>query len=171
MARGRAAPSDTPRFWAVQLISRRCRRRYGRARGGDGSFQNTVPAALRVGASVDQPDIATAISGAVRITSSFLLSPSSSGTKPLPPHDGHCCSSSVPFCMTPSPSHSGQVFTRVPPHVSGTSPVFSPERLLRFAFLTANNFVIAAYGDLLAAARATQRGSADTWSSKPGRAV
>src|SRR6188472_4363098 len=46
---------------------------------------------------------------AVRITSS--LSPSSSGTKPLPPHVGHCCSSSLPFSMMPSPLHSGQVFT------------------------------------------------------------
>jgi transposase len=35
-----------------------------------------------------------------------------SGTKPLPPHLGHCCSSSVPFSMTPSPLQSGQVFTR-----------------------------------------------------------
>ena len=43
---------------------------------------------------------------AVRVTSS---SSSSSGTKPLPPHVGHCCSSSVPFSMTPSPLHSGQV--------------------------------------------------------------
>jgi hypothetical protein len=43
----------------------------------------------------------------VRITSS---SSSLSGTKPLPPHVGHCCSSSVPFSMTPSPLHSGQVF-------------------------------------------------------------
>ena len=31
----------------------------------------------------------------VRITSSWPSS--SSGTKPLPPHVGHCCSSSVPF--------------------------------------------------------------------------
>ena len=46
---------------------------------------------------------------AVRITPS--LSPSSSGTKPLPPHVGHCCSSSVPFSMMPSPLQSGQVFT------------------------------------------------------------
>jgi hypothetical protein len=45
---------------------------------------------------------------AVRVTSS---SSSSSGTTPLPPHVGHCCSSSVPFSMTPSPLHSGQVFT------------------------------------------------------------
>ena len=45
---------------------------------------------------------------AVRITSS---SSSLSGTKPLPPHVGHCCSSSVPFSMTPSPLQSGQVFT------------------------------------------------------------
>jgi Trypsin-like peptidase domain len=36
---------------------------------------------------------------------------SSSGTKPLPPHVGHCCSSSVPFSTTPSPLQSGQVFT------------------------------------------------------------
>ena len=43
---------------------------------------------------------------AVRVTSS---SSSSSGTKPLPPHVGHCRSSSVPFSMTPSPLHSGQV--------------------------------------------------------------
>jgi hypothetical protein len=43
---------------------------------------------------------------AVRVTSSSL---SSSGTKPLPPHVGHCCSSSVPFPMTPSPLQSGQV--------------------------------------------------------------
>src|SRR6266568_36338 len=47
---------------------------------------------------------------AVRITSS---SSSSSGTKPLPPHVGHCRSSSVPFSMTPSPLQSGQVFTCV----------------------------------------------------------
>src|SRR6516164_7775821 len=44
---------------------------------------------------------------AVRVTSS---SSSSSGTKPLPPHVGHCCSSSVPFSTTPSPLQSGQVF-------------------------------------------------------------
>ena len=44
----------------------------------------------------------------VRITFS---SSSSSGTKPLPPHVGHCRSSSVPFSMTPSPLQSGQVFT------------------------------------------------------------
>src|SRR6516165_6854963 len=43
---------------------------------------------------------------AVRVTSSSL---SSSGTKPPPPHVGHCCSSSVPFRMTPSPLQSGQV--------------------------------------------------------------
>ena len=43
---------------------------------------------------------------AVRVTSS---SSSSSGTKPLPPHVGHCRSSSVPFSMTPSPLQSGQV--------------------------------------------------------------
>jgi hypothetical protein len=35
---------------------------------------------------------------------------SSSGTKPQPPHVGHCCSSSVPFSTTPSPLQSGQVF-------------------------------------------------------------
>src|SRR4029079_15296639 len=52
---------------------------------------------------------------AVRITSS--LSSSSSGTKPLPPHVGHCCSSSVPFSMMPSPLHSGQVFTCASWHV------------------------------------------------------
>jgi len=46
---------------------------------------------------------------AVRVTSSS--SSSLSGTKPLPPHVGHCCSSSVPFSMTPSPLQSGQVFT------------------------------------------------------------
>jgi hypothetical protein len=46
--------------------------------------------------------------GDVFITSSW--SSSSSGTKPLPPHVGHCCSSSVPFSMTPSPLQSGQVF-------------------------------------------------------------
>src|SRR6516225_4776353 len=44
---------------------------------------------------------------AVRVTSSSSFS---SGTKPLPPHVGHCRSSSVPFSMTPSPLHSGQVF-------------------------------------------------------------
>ena len=48
------------------------------------------------------------ISDAVRVTSS---SSSSSGTKPLPPHVGHCCSLSVPFSTTPSPLQSGQVFT------------------------------------------------------------
>jgi hypothetical protein len=37
-------------------------------------------------------------------------SPSSLGTKPLPPHVGHCCSSSVPFSTAPSPLQSGQVF-------------------------------------------------------------
>jgi len=44
----------------------------------------------------------------VLITSSW--SPSSSGTKPHPPHVGHRCSSSAPFSMTPSPLQSGQVF-------------------------------------------------------------
>jgi hypothetical protein len=44
----------------------------------------------------------------VCITSSWPSS--SSGTKPLPPHVGHCCSSSVPFSTTPSPLQSGQVF-------------------------------------------------------------
>ena len=43
----------------------------------------------------------------VFITSSW--SSSSSGTKPRPPHVGHCCSSSVPS-TTPSPLQSGQVF-------------------------------------------------------------
>src|SRR5262245_10300085 len=46
-----------------------------------------------------------------RITSS---SSSSSGTKPLPPHVGHCRSSSVPFSTTPSPLQSGQVFMCAP---------------------------------------------------------
>ena len=45
----------------------------------------------------------------VFITPSWSSS-SSFGTKPLPPHVRHCCSSSVPFSMTPSPSQSGQVF-------------------------------------------------------------
>jgi hypothetical protein len=49
----------------------------------------------------------------VCITSSWLSS--SSGTKPLPPQVGHCCSSSVPFSMTPSPLQSGQVF-KCEPH-------------------------------------------------------
>ena len=51
---------------------------------------------------------------AVRVTSS---SSSSSGTKPLPPHVGHCCSSFVPLSMTPSPLQAGQilVFTCAPP--------------------------------------------------------
>src|SRR5262245_18947982 len=40
----------------------------------------------------------------------FLMAVSSSGTTPLPPHVGHCRSSSVPFSMTPSPLQSGQVF-------------------------------------------------------------
>jgi hypothetical protein len=44
----------------------------------------------------------------VFITSSWPSS--SSGTKLQPPHVGHCCSSSVPFSMTPSPLQSGQVF-------------------------------------------------------------
>ncbi len=44
----------------------------------------------------------------VCITSSWPSS--SSGTKPLPPHVGHRCSSSVPFPTTPSPLQSGQVF-------------------------------------------------------------
>ena len=35
---------------------------------------------------------------------------SSSGTKPLPPHVGHRCSSSAPFSTTRSPLQSGQVF-------------------------------------------------------------
>ena len=43
----------------------------------------------------------------VFITSSWS---SSSGTKPRPPHVGHCCSSSVPFSTTPSPLQFGQVF-------------------------------------------------------------
>ena len=47
-------------------------------------------------------------SGDVFITSSWPSS--SSGTKPLPPHVGHCRSSSVPFSTTPSPLQSGQVF-------------------------------------------------------------
>jgi hypothetical protein len=46
----------------------------------------------------------------VLITSSLFLSSLSSGTKPLPPHLGHCTSSSVPFSTTPSPLQSGQVF-------------------------------------------------------------
>src|SRR5262249_50446513 len=58
-----------------------------------------------------------------RITSS---SSSSSGTKPLPPHVGHCRSSSVPFSMTPSPLQSGQVFTCVslwtPPQAEPRQP-------------------------------------------------
>ncbi len=48
----------------------------------------------------------------VFITSSWPSS--SSGTKPQPPHVGHCCSSSVPFSMTPSPLQSGQVFMLAP---------------------------------------------------------
>ena len=48
----------------------------------------------------------------VCITSSWPSS--SSGTKPEPPHVGHCCSSSVPFSMTPSPLQSGQVFMGAP---------------------------------------------------------
>src|SRR5262245_8568379 len=48
--------------------------------------------------------------GDVFIVSSSLSS--SSGTKPLPPHDGHRRSSSVPFSTTPSPLQSGQVFMR-----------------------------------------------------------
>ena len=43
----------------------------------------------------------------VFITSSW---PSSSGTKPLPPHVGHRRSSSEPFSTTPSQLQSGQVF-------------------------------------------------------------
>ena len=35
-------------------------------------------------------------------------------TKPEPPHVGHCCSSSAPFSMTPSPLQSGLVFMRAP---------------------------------------------------------
>jgi len=63
--------------------------------------------------SVPDPSRTLAVAGlgrqlAVHVTSS---SSSSSGTKPLPPHLGHCCSSSVPFSMTPSPLQSGQVFT------------------------------------------------------------
>src|SRR6476620_5489885 len=38
----------------------------------------------------------------------------SSGTKPQPPHVGHCCSSSMPFSATPSPLQSGQVFMCAP---------------------------------------------------------
>ena len=48
----------------------------------------------------------------VFITSSCWSS--SSGTKPRPPHVGHCCSSSVPFSTTPSPLQSGQVFMCTP---------------------------------------------------------
>ena len=61
--------------------------------------------------------------GLINTSSSSL----SSGTKPLPPHIGHCRSSSVPFSMTPSPLQSGQVFTCAslwtPPQTS-----MSPER-------------------------------------------
>ncbi len=55
---------------------------------------------------------------AVRITP---WSSSSLGTKPLPPHVGHCRSSSVPFSMTPSPLQSGQVFIRASCGHSGES--------------------------------------------------
>src|SRR5215207_2879518 len=54
----------------------------------------------------------------VLITPSLFLSSLSSGTKPLPPHVGHCFSSAVPLSMTPSPLQSGQVFlsaSRSPP--------------------------------------------------------
>jgi hypothetical protein len=56
----------------------------------------------------------------VFITSSWPSS--SSGTKPQPPHVGHCCSSSVPFSMTPSPLQSGQVFMWAPLGNATTPP-------------------------------------------------
>jgi hypothetical protein len=43
-----------------------------------------------------------------------VASSSSSGTKPLPPHLGHCCSSSVPFSMTHHRCTLDR-FSRVPP--------------------------------------------------------
>jgi hypothetical protein len=52
---------------------------------------------------------------------STLSWPSSSATKPQPPHFGRCCSSSVPFSTTPSPLQSGQVFMCAP-HRDATTP-------------------------------------------------
>ena len=58
-------------------------------------------------------------SGDVFITSSWPSS--SSGTKPRPPHLGHCSSSSVPFSTTPSPLQSGQV-SMCAPNGDATTP-------------------------------------------------
>ena len=62
----------------------------------------------------------------VCITSSWPSS--SSGTKPLPPHVGHCCSSSVPFSTTPSPLQSGQVF------MCASRGMLSPPTYIRWCF-------------------------------------
>ena len=73
----------------------------------------------------------------VCITSS--RSSSSSGTKPLPPHVGHCRSSSVPFSTTPSPLQSGQVFMGAP-HGDATTPLrlymsaYGPKQTCRFTW-------------------------------------
>ena len=66
----------------------------------------------------------------VFITSSWPSS--SSGTKPQPPHVGHCCSSSVPFSTTPSPLQSGQVFMLAPHGMLHTDAIlFAGASLIR----------------------------------------